>query len=97
MKLKILREDRDESGNQIDEVGTEFFLTMTRLPINRTGNSSGRRAPVLMCVCVFVCTCVRARARARALSTDRYVDTPDRCGHTIVRSCVFCVHAYLRY
>jgi len=33
-------------SKQIDEVGSEFYVTLTRLPINKNGIM--RRAPVMM-------------------------------------------------
>ena len=47
IQLKILREDRDQDGKQIDEVGTEFYLTLVRKPIETYPNPALRRVPVL--------------------------------------------------
>ena len=45
VRLKILREDRDESGLSIDEQGDEFLLTLIRTPFEHNADPITRHPP----------------------------------------------------
>ena len=47
IKLKILREDRDENGRTIDEQGVEFFVTLQRGSIDKNPDPTSRQSVVL--------------------------------------------------
>ena len=46
IRLKILREDRDENGNNIDEVGAEFCIRLERSPGVQNPSYSMRKEPL---------------------------------------------------
>jgi hypothetical protein len=45
IRLKILREDRDEDGNVVDEVGSEFWVTILRAQTDKNANAAERNMP----------------------------------------------------
>ena len=46
IRLKVLREDRNEEGVVVDDVGQQFWVTIDRGPIDKNYNAAMRHPPV---------------------------------------------------